>query len=65
MWSIAVGLILGFVSTAAGVLAAISGLDTEMAAVMIAAVLLIPEYIFDAFYILYLKKMTAIFTEDT
>ena len=65
MWSIAVGLILGFVSTAAGVLAAISGLDTEKAAVMIAAVLLIPEYIFDAFYILYLKKMTAIFTEDT
>jgi len=64
MWSIVVGLILGFVSTAAGVLAAISGLDTEKAAVMIAALLLIPEYIIDAFYILYLKKMTAIFAED-
>ena len=63
MWSIIVGLLLGFVSTAAGILAAFAGVDTEKAAVMIAAVLLIPEYMIDIFYILYLKKMVAIFEE--
>lgn len=35
MWSIVVGLILGFASTAAGVLAAVAGMDTEKAAVII------------------------------
>ena len=64
MWSIGVGLILGFVSTAAGVLAAVAGMDAEKAAVMIAAAIMIPEYIIDIFYILYLKKMIALFAED-
>lgn len=64
MWSIIVGLILGFASTAAGVLAALAGIDTEKAVVMIAAALMIPEYIIDIFYILYLKKMIVLFAED-
>jgi len=64
MWSIIVGLILGFASTAAGVLAALAGVDTEKAVVMIAAALMIPEYIIDIFYILYLKKMIVLFAED-
>ena len=64
MWSIVVGLILGFASTAAGVLAAVAGVDTETAAVLIAAAMMIPEYIIDIFYILYLKKMIALFEED-
>lgn len=64
MWSIVVGLILGFVSTAAGVLAAVAGMGTEKAAVMIAAALMIPEYIIDILYILYLKKMVVLFEED-
>ena len=64
MWSIVVGLILGFASTAAGVLAAVAGVDTETAALVIAAVMMIPEYIIDIFYILYLKKMIALFEED-
>ena len=64
MWSIVVGLILGFASTAAGVLAAVAGVDTETAAVVIAAAMMIPEYIIDIFYILYLKKMIALFEED-
>ena len=59
-----VGLILGFASTAAGVLAAVAGVDTETAALVIAAVMMIPEYIIDIFYILYLKKMIALFAED-
>lgn len=63
MWSIVVGLILGFASTAAGVLAAVAGLDAEKAAVMIAAALMIPEFILDIFYILYLRKMVAIFED--
>ncbi len=64
MWSIVVGLILGFASTAAGVLAAVAGVDTETAAVVIAVAMMIPEYIIDIFYILYLKKMIALFEED-
>lgn len=64
MWSIVVGLILGFASTAAGVLAAVAGIDTEKAAVMIAAALMIPEYIIDILYILYLKRMVVLFAED-
>ena len=64
MWSIVVGLILGFASTAAGVLAALAGVDTETAAVVIAVAMMIPEYIIDIFYILYLKKMIALFAED-
>ena len=64
MWSIVVGLILGFASTAAGVLAALAGVDTETAAVVIAVAMMIPEYIIDIFYILYLKKMIALFVED-
>lgn len=64
MWSIVVGLILGFASTAAGVLAALAGVDTETAAVVIAVAMMIPEYIIDIFYILYLKKMIALFEED-
>ena len=63
MWSIVVGLILGFASTAAGVLAAVAGLDAEKAAVMIAAALMIHEFILDIFYILYLRKMVAIFED--
>ena len=64
MWSIVVGLVLGFASTAAGVFAALAGVDTEKVAVMIAVALMIPEYIIDIFYILYLKKMIALFAED-
>ena len=64
MWSIVVGLVLGFASTAAGVFAALAGVDTEKVAVMIAVALMIPEYIIDIFYILYLKKMIALFEED-
>lgn len=64
MWSIVVGLILGFASTAAGVLAAMAGMDTEKAAVMIAAAMTIPEYIIDILYILYLKRMVVLFAED-
>ena len=64
MWSIVVGLLVGFVSTAAGVLATISGVDAEKAVVIIAAIVLIPEYIIDIFYILYLKKMVVLFAED-
>ena len=64
MWSIIVGLVLGFASTAAGVFAALAGVDTEKVAVMIAVALMIPEYIIDIFYILYLKKMIALFEED-
>ena len=64
MWSIVVGLLLGFVSTAAGVLATISGVDVEEAVVIIAAIVLIPEYIIDILYILYLKKMVTLFTEE-
>ena len=64
MWSIVVGLILGFASTAAGVLAAVAVVDTETAALVIAAAMMIPEYIIDIFYILYLKKMIALFEED-
>ena len=64
MWSIVVGLILGFASTAAGVLAAVAGMDTEKAAVIIAAAMTIPEYIIDILYILYLKRMVVLFTED-
>ena len=64
MWSIVVGLLMGFVSTAAGVLATISGVDAEKAVVIIAAIVLIPEYIIDIFYILYLKKMVVLFAED-
>lgn len=64
MWSIVIGLILGFASTAAGVLAAIAGVDTETAALMIAAAMMIPEYIIDILYILYLKKMVVLFAED-
>ena len=65
MWSIVVGLILGFVSTAAGMLAAMAGVDAEKAAVMITAALLLPEYIINILYILYLKKMVAIFEEGS
>ena len=64
MWSIVIGLILGFASTAAGVLAAVAGVDTETAALVIAVAMMIPEYIIDIFYILYLKKMIALFEED-
>lgn len=64
MWSIVVGLILGFASTAAGVLAAVAGMDTEKAAVIIAAAMMIPEYIIDILYILYLKRMVVLFAED-
>lgn len=64
MWSIIVGLVLAFVSTAASMLAAIAGVDVEKAAVIIAAVMMIPEYIIDILYILYLKKMVVIFQTD-
>lgn len=63
MWSIVVGLLLGFTSTAAGVFAAMAGMDTMKATIMIAAILAIPQYVIEIIYILYLKKMIAIFSE--
>ena len=63
MWSIVVGLLLGFTSTAAGMFAAMTGIDTMKATIMIAAILAIPQYVIEIIYILYLKKMVAIFSE--
>ena len=63
MWSIVVGLLLGFTSTAAGIFAAMAGIDTMKATIMIAAILAIPQYVIEIIYILYLKKMVAIFSE--
>lgn len=63
MWSIVVGLLLGFTSTAAGMFAAMAGIDTMKATIMIAAILAIPQYVIEIIYILYLKKMVAIFAE--
>ena len=61
MWSIVVGLLLGFTSTAAGMFAAMAGIDTLKATIMIAAILSIPQYVIEIIYILYLKKMVTIF----
>ena len=61
LWSIVVGLLLGFTSTAAGIFAAMAGMDTMKATIMIAAILAIPRYVIEILYILYLKKMVAIF----
>ena len=58
-----VGLLLGFTSTAAGIFAAMAGMDTMKATIMIAAILAIPQYVIEILYILYLKKMVAIFSE--
>ena len=63
MWSIVVGLLLGFTSTAAGMFAAMAGIDTMKATIMIAAILAVPQYVIEIIYILYLKKMVAIFSE--
>lgn len=63
MWSIIVGLILGFTSTAAGILVVMADMDTTKATILIAAILAIPQYIIEILYILYLKKMVAIFSE--
>ena len=63
MWSIVVDLLLGFTSTAAGMFAAMAGIDTMKATIMIAAILAIPQYVIEIIYILYLKKMVAIFAE--
>ena len=63
MWSIVVGLLLGFTSTAAGMFAAMAGIDTMKATIMIAAILAVPQYVIEIIYILYLKKMVAIFAE--
>ena len=63
MWSIVVGLLLGFTSTAAGIFAGMAGIDTMKATIMIAAILAIPQYVIEIIYILYLKKMVAIFAE--
>ena len=63
LWSIVVGLLLGFTSTAVGVFAAMAGMDTMKATIMIAAILAIPQYVIEILYILYLKKMVAIFSE--
>ena len=63
MWSIVVGLLLGFTSTAAGMFAAMAGIDTMKATIMIAAILAIPQYVIEIIYILYLKKMVAIVSE--
>ena len=63
LWSIVVGLLLGFASTAAGIFAAMAGMDTMKATIMIAAILAIPQYVIEILYILYLKKMVAIFSE--
>ena len=57
MWSIVVDLLLGFTSTAAGMFAAMAGIDTMKATIMIAAILAIPQYVIEIIYILYLKKM--------
>ena len=61
IWSIIVGLILGFTSTAAGILAVMADMDTAKATILIAALLAIPQYVIEIIYILYLKKMVAIF----
>ena len=61
MWSSVVGLLLGFTSTAAGMFAAMAGIDTMKATIMIAAILAIPQYVIEIIYILYLKKMVTIF----
>ena len=61
IWSIVVGLLLGFTSTAAGIFAAMAGIDTMKATIMIAVILAIPQYVIEIIYILYLKKMVAIF----
>ena len=63
LWSIVVGLLLGFTSTAAGIFATMAGIDTMKATIMIAAILAIPQYVIEIIYILYLKKMVAIFSE--
>ena len=61
IWSIIVGLILGFTSTAAGILAVMADMDTAKATILIAALLAIPQYVIEIIYILYMKKMVAIF----
>ena len=63
MWSIVVSLLLGFTSTAAGIFAAMAGIDTMKATIVIAAILAIPQYVIEIIYILYLKKMVAILSE--
>ena len=64
IWSIIVGLILGFTSTAAGFLAVMADMDTNKATILIGAILAIPQYIIEIIYILYLKKMVSIFSEE-
>lgn len=61
MWSIIAGLVLGFTSTAAAMFTAVAGMDTIKATIMIAAILAVPQYVIEIIYILYLKKMVAIF----
>ena len=63
MWSIVAGLVLGFTSTAAAMFTAMAGMDTMKATILIAAILAIPQYVIEIIYILYLKKMVAIFAE--
>lgn len=61
MWSILAGIIVGFTSTAAVVLVALAEMDTIKATTVVAAILAIPQYIIVVLYILYLKKMVALF----
>ena len=65
MWSVIVGLILGFTSTAAGILVVMADMDTTKATILIAAILAIPQYVIEIIYILYLKKMVAILQKAT
>ena len=63
MWSIIAGLVLGFTSTATAMFTAMAGVDTMKATILIAAILAIPQSVIEILYILYLKKMVAIFAE--
>lgn len=64
LWRILSGVVVGFGTTAAVMLTAVAGMDADKAAVLAAVILAVPEYIIDIAYILNLKNMAVIFTEN-
>ena len=63
-WSIVTGLLVGFGSMVTALIASFAGVETTRITAIVTGILSVPQLVIEIVYLLYLKKMSAIFDES-
>ena len=63
-WSIVTGLLVGFGSMITALIASFAGVETTRITAIVTGVLSVPQLVIEIVYLLYLKKMSAIFDQS-